>query len=92
MTLLSSNPSQIIDPKLQHLGLGFVIIVSLVAQTVKRLPAMWETRVRSLSPEDALEEEMATHSSTLACRTPWVEEPGAGYSPQGRQESDTTEH
>ena len=42
MTFLSSNPSQIIDPKLQHLGLGFVIIVSLVAQTVKRLPAMWE--------------------------------------------------
>ena len=39
---------------------------SLVAQTVKRLPAMWETRVRSLGPEDPLEKEMATYSSTLA--------------------------
>ena len=39
---------------------------SLVAQMVKRLPAVWETRVRSLGWEDPLEEEMATHSSTLA--------------------------
>ena len=38
---------------------------SLVAQTVKRLPAMWETRVRSLGGKDPLEKEMATHSSTL---------------------------
>ena len=39
---------------------------SLVVQTVKRLPTMWETRVRSLGQEDALEKEMATHSNTLA--------------------------
>ena len=47
--------------------------------------------VRSLGGEDPLEKAMATHSSTLAWRIPWTEEPG-GYSPQGRQESDTTEH
>ena len=49
---------------------------NLVAQTVKRLPAMWETRVRSLGWEDALEKEMATHSSTLAWKIPWTEDPG----------------
>ena len=46
------------------------------AQTVKRLPAMPETRVRSLGREDALEKEMATHFSTLAWKIPWTEEPG----------------
>ena len=49
---------------------------SLVAQTVKRLPAMWEIRVRSLGLEDPLEKEMATHSSTLAWKIPGTEEPG----------------
>ena len=49
---------------------------SLVAQTVKSLPAMQETWVRSLSWEDPLEKEMATHSSILAWKTPWTEEPG----------------
>ena len=49
---------------------------SLVAQTVKRLPAMWETWVQSLGREDPLEKEIATHSSTLAWRIPWTEEPG----------------
>ena len=49
---------------------------SLVAQMVKRLPTMWETRVRSLGQEDPLEKEMATHSGTLAWRIPWIEEPG----------------
>ena len=48
---------------------------SLVAQTVKRLPAMWETWVRSLGREDLLEKEMATHFSTLAWKIPWTEEP-----------------
>ena len=43
---------------------------------VKNLPAMWETRVRSLGQEDPLEKEMATHSSTLAYKVPWMEEPG----------------
>ena len=43
---------------------------------VKSLPAMWETRVRSLGGEDPLQEEMATHSSILAWRISWTEEPG----------------
>ena len=47
-----------------------------MAQTVKSLPAMWETRVRSLGQEDLLEEEMATHSIILAWEIPWSEEPG----------------
>ena len=49
---------------------------SLVAQMVKRLPAMRETQVRSLGWQDPLEKEMATHSSTLAWKIPWTEEPG----------------
>ena len=51
-------------------------IASLVAQTVKRLPAMWETQVRSLGQEDPLEKEMEIHSSILAWKIPWIEEPG----------------
>ena len=47
-----------------------------VAQTVKHLTAMWETQVRSLGQEDPLEKEMATHSSILAWKIPWTEEPG----------------
>ena len=47
-----------------------------MAQTVKRLPAMWETWVRSLGREDPLEKEMATHSSILAWKIPWMEESG----------------
>ena len=49
---------------------------SLVAQRLKCLPAMWETWVQSLGQEDPLEKEMATHSSILAWRIPWKEEPG----------------
>ena len=49
---------------------------SLVAQRVKRLPAMRETGARSLGGEDPLEKEMALHSSTLAWKIPWMEEPG----------------
>ena len=48
---------------------------SLVAQMVKHLPAMQETRVRFLDLEDPLEKEMAIHSSTLARKIPWTEEP-----------------
>ena len=58
-----------------------------MAQTVKSLPAMQETWVRSLDQEDLLEEEMSTHSSILA----WTEEPGSSPSPWGHKESDTTE-
>ena len=47
-----------------------------MAQRLKRLRAMWETWVRSLGQEDPLEKEMATHSSILAWRIPWMEEPG----------------
>ena len=49
---------------------------SLVAQMVKRLPTMWETWVQSPGWEDLLEKEMATHSSILAWKIPWTEEPG----------------
>ena len=47
-----------------------------MAQTVKHPPSMQETRVRSLGQEDPLQKEMATHSSILAWRIPWTEEPG----------------
>ena len=60
---------------------------SLVAQQVMNLPAMQETWVRSLGWEDPLEKEMATHSSILACRILWTEEPGRLQS-MGSQESD----
>ena len=49
---------------------------SLVAQTVKHLSTMQEPRVRSLGPEDPMEKEMAIHSSTIAWKIPWTEEPG----------------
>ena len=52
------------------------IWTSLVAQMVKCLPAIRETQVQSLGWEDLLEKEMATHSSTLAWKIPWTEEPG----------------
>ena len=63
---------------------------ALVAQRLKRLPAMQETWVQSLGPEDPLEKEMATHSSTLAWKIPWMEEPG-GLQSTGSQKSDLTE-
>ena len=47
-----------------------------MTQTVKRLPAIWETQVQSLGWEDPLEKEMAAHSSTLAWKIPWMEESG----------------
>ena len=51
-------------------------MVSLIAQLVKNLPTVQETRVRSLGGEDPLEKGMGTHSSILAWRLPWTEEPG----------------
>ena len=57
---------------------SFSVLVSfdwLLAQTVKRLPAMWETRVLFLGRDYPLEKEMAIHSSTLAWKIPWTEEP-----------------
>ena len=57
-----------------------------MAQMVKNPPAVQETRVQSLGWEDALEKEMATHTSILAWRVPWT-----GYSPCDHKEFDTTE-
>ena len=54
----------------------WLTVASLVAQRLKRLPAMQETWVQSLGREDPLEKEMATHSGILAWRIPWTEEPG----------------
>ena len=56
-------------------GFELHLEASLLAQTVKRLPAVLETWVRSLGREDPLEKEMAPHSSTLAWKIPWIEEP-----------------
>ena len=65
------------------------IVYSLIAQLVNHLPAMQETWVQFLDQEDPLEKEMAIHSSILAWRIPWTEEPG-GLQSMGSQESDTT--
>ena len=56
----------------------------MVAQMVKCLPIMKETQVQSLGQEDFLEKEMATHSSILAWKIPWTEEPG-GLQSMGSQ-------
>ena len=82
---LGRSPGEGVGYPLQYFG------ASLVAQRVKRLPAMQETWVRSLGWEDPLEKEMATQSSMLAWKIPWTKEPGRLYSPWGRKESDTTE-
>ena len=60
---------------------------SLVAQSVKNPPVVWETQVRSLGREDPLEGGLETYSGILAWRTPWTEEPGWLY---GVTESDMT--
>ena len=69
---------------------GGGVWTSLVAQMVKHLPTMRETQIWSLGWEDPLEKEMATHSSTLACK-PHGRKSAVGYSPWGRKESDRTE-
>ena len=58
------------------MDLGPSLTKSLVTQTVKHLPTTWETQVGSLGQEDPLEKEMATHSSILAWKIPWTEDPG----------------
>ena len=55
----------------------FISRASLVAQSVKSLPAVQETEIRSLGRKDPPEKGLATHSSTLAWRIPWTEEPGS---------------
>ena len=57
-------------------GKLFKLLPVLVAWRVKHLPAMWETQVQSLGQEDPMEKEIATHSSTLAWKIQWMEEPG----------------
>ena len=61
-----------------------------MAQMVKNLPAMQDTQVQSLGRKDPLETEMAPHSSILAWKIPWTEEPGGQASPRGCKELDTT--
>ena len=61
-----------------------------MAQTVKNLPAMRETWLRSLGRAVSMEKQMATHSSSLAWKMPWTEEPGR-LSPWGRKELEMTE-
>ena len=70
---MTVNPQYVFTAYLNKL---LFIRASLVAQRVKRLPAVRETWVRSLGQEDPLEKEMATHSSTLAWKIPWMEDPG----------------
>ena len=84
--MLSKDPT----PNFVILARSVLLWASLVAQRLKRLPAMWETWVRSLGQEDPMEKEMATHSSILAWRNPRMEELG-GLQSTGHKESDTTE-
>ena len=77
------------------LGLGDSAVVIIWVHgfpggSVKNLPAVQETWVQSLGQEDPLEESMATHSSVLAWRIPWTEEPGRLYSPWRCKELDMT--
>ena len=68
-----------LDPTFPVRGIEAVLsllVKGLLAQTVKHLPTMWETRVQSLGWEGLLEKEMATHSSVLAWRIPGTGEPG----------------
>ena len=76
---LGRSPGKGIDNPLQYSW------ASLVAETVKNLPAMQETWVQSLGWEDPLEEGMATYSSILAWRIPWTEEPGGLQSMESKK-------
>ena len=69
---------------LRSVGLKRVGLSDRASLVAQRLPAMQETRVLSLGQEDPLEKEMATHSSTLAWKIPWTEEPGR-LQPMGSQ-------
>ena len=87
--LLSNGPTKIIIITWMEIevgmDIGISIEASLVAQRVKNLTAMWETQVRSLGWEDPLQKGMATHSSILAWRIPWTEEPGGLQSTGSRR-------
>ena len=73
----------------QRVGHYWATSLSLIAKSVKNLPAMQDTQVRSLCQKDPLENEMATHCSILAWKIPWTEEPGGPQS-LGSQELDMT--
>ena len=74
---LASGSSLTLPPVCTHILYTLpYFLVSPVAQMVKNQPVMQETQVRFLGREDSLEKGMATHSSILAWRTPWTEEPG----------------
>ena len=89
MGQLKSQIVNSLDPSfIQYIFLYF-LRASLIDQSVKNLPAMWETPVRFLGQEDPLEKEVASHCSILAWKTPWREEPGRLQS-MGSQESDRT--
>ena len=78
-TLAFSKQDKAVEPRILRFSLSLsslALWTSLVAQTVKRLPTVWETQVRSLDQEDPLEKELATHSSPLAWKIPWMEEGG----------------
>ena len=68
------------DPNFYPIKILWQTPYSLVAQTVRNLPVIQETWVQSLGWEDLLEKEMATHSSILAWRIPWIEETGGQQS------------
>ena len=87
-TLLPDNPLQAAREGLKW---DSQTGASLMTQTVKNLPAMQETQVQSLDQEDPLAKGMATHSSILAWRIPWTEEPGGLYSLQDHKQLDMTE-
>ena len=79
----SHQLAKVLEFQLQHQSFQWIFridLTSLVAQTVKHLSTMWETRVRSLAWEDPLEKEMAIHSRTIAWKNPWKEEPGRLHS------------
>ena len=92
MVLLGFGKLEWISPAADHQTVTFLVqvwlwdVASLVAQRLKRLPAMWETWVQSLGGEDPLEKEMATHSSLLAWRISWTEKP-AGIQSTGLQKA-----
>ena len=85
--ILSGYPSGL--PLAHTASLWNQLGASLVAQMVNNLPAMWETQVPSLGQEDPLEKGITTHSSVLAWRIPWTEEP-EGLQSMGCKKSDTT--
>ena len=73
---LSHSQASFMASELLKKALTSSLVASLMAQRVKNLPAMWETRVRFLGQEDPLEESLASHSSILAWRVPWTGGPG----------------